>query len=218
MAENQTPSINPADESSLVGVIRNAVRKELQGTDGMMPVEVVKYDRATNRAEVRHLIQMQGSDGEKVSRANVSSVRVMQPGTGAFNISQPIKPGDKGWILAADRDLSIFQQDVDKDDAPNTARMKSFQDSLFMPDAMKNGNAPAGEGDRVVLGANDGSAYISFDAGGIYIQAGGVRVEITGAGMTITGGRVEHEGKNIGATHTHGGIEPGGANTAVPNA
>ncbi len=34
---------------------------------------------------------------------------------------------------------------------------------------------------------------------------------------TFTGGSVTHGGKNIGKTHTHGGVMPGGASTSVPN-
>lgn len=236
MSENQTPSRRGSDESDLGSVLRGAIRKEMQAQDSMMPVEVVSYNRATNRATVKHLVQMRGSDGEKVDRAQIASIRVMQPGNGAYSMSLPIKPGDKGWILAGDRDISLFQQDVDKVDAPNTDRMHSFQDGLFMPDAMKMGDAPAGEGDRVVIGANGGSAFISFDEAGVYITAGGTRLEITAAGFKVTGpmttengaliknglkvegGTVRHNAKNIGDDHTHTGVTPGGGNTSVPNA
>lgn len=207
---NQAPSVRPADESSLAGVLKTAIRKEMQSFDVMMPVEVVSYDRAKNRAVVKHLIQMQGSDGEKVSRGQVASVRVLQPGNATFNVSLPLKPGDKGWLMAADRDMSIFQQGL-KEDAPNTDRMHSFQDGLFMPDAMSNGNAPAGEGDRVVIGSNDGSCYFSFDGSGFYFKGPFGTFSMTAAGLY-------HNGKNIGATHTHGGVIVGGANTAGPNA
>lgn len=216
MSENQPPSRQAADDGDLTGVIRNAIRKELMNTDVMMPVEVVAYDRAKNRATVRHLIQMQGSDGEKVDRAQVASVRVQQFGNATFSLSLPIKPGDKGWLMAADRDLSIFQQDIDNPDAPNTARTHSFQDGVFMPDAMANGDAPAGQGDRVVLGLNGGGATLSFDADGFYFNVGGVEWALTAAGFAQTGGTVTHNGKNIGDTHVHGGVVPGGGNTGVP--
>ena len=207
---NQEPSINPADESTLAGVIKTGINKAMQSLDKMLPVEVVAYDRATNRATVRHLVQMVGSNGEKVSRADVASIRVVQFGNAAFNISLPIKPGDKGWLMAADRDLSIFQQDL-KEDAPNTARMHSFQDGIFQPDAMSNGNAPAGQGDRVVIGANDGSSYMAFDGNGFEWSAGGNTLTFDGSGLKMNG-------KNIGDTHTHGGVTFGVDNTDVPNA
>lgn len=214
---NQDPSRNPADEDSLVGVIRLAVEKAMQGYDGMMPVEVVAYDRAKNRATVKHLVQMQGSNGEKVDRANVSSVRVYQFGNGAFSMSLPIKPGDKGWIMAADRDISTFQQDISRIDAPNTRRMKSFSDGLFVPDSMGMGDVPAGEGDRVVIGSVGGGSILSFDDDGFYFTVGGVSVAITAAGVHIEGGTVSHGAKNIGNTHTHGGVISGGDHTAVPD-
>lgn len=206
---NQTPSIRPADEGSLSGVIKTAVTKAMQSLDVMLPVEVVSYDRATNRATVKHLVQMQGTDGEKVSRAPVSSVRVQQPGNGAFSISLPIQPGDKGWLMAADRDISLFQQGL-TEDAPNTARMHSFQDGLFMPDAMSNGDAPAGQGGRVVIGSNSGSSFMAFDGDGFEWHAGGNVLTFGADGLKMNG-------INIGDTHTHGGVLRGDADTDPPN-
>lgn len=207
---NQTPSANPADESSLAGVLGLAIRKAMQSVDGMLPVEVVSYDRATNRATVRHLVQMTGANGQAINRADISSIRVLQMGNAAFSVSLPIKPGDKGWILAADRDVSIFQNQGLSAGPPNTDRMHSFQDGLFIPDAMSNGNAPAGQGDRVVIGANGGSAFMSFDADGFEFNFGGNVLTMNAAGLRMNG-------INIGDDHTHGGIVIGGQNTQVPN-
>lgn len=214
---NQDPSRNPADDTTLAGVIKLAVEKQMQQYDGMMPVEVVAYDRATNRATVKHLVQMQGSNGEKVDRAPVSSVRVYQPGNAAFSMSLPIKPGDKGWLMAADRDISTFQQDISRIDAPNTRRMRSFADGLFMPDSMNMGDVPAGESDRVVIGSVGGNSILSFDDTGFYFTVGGTTWSLTAAGFHQEGGTMSHGSKNIGNTHTHGGIVTGGNHTAVPD-
>jgi Phage protein Gp138 N-terminal domain len=229
----QPPSASPPDDGTLTGVIKTAMLKHAQNTDGMMPVEVVAYDRTKNRATVKHLVQMVGSDGQKVDRAQISSVRVQQPGNASFSISLPIKPGDKGWILAADRDMSLFQQDL-QSGAPNTQRMHSFQDGLFMPDAMSFGTVHPDDDDRVAIQSNNGNVRVSFDestlnlnvggaasavltASGLTVTIGGVVMAITAAGVAITGGNVTHNGTNIGATHVHGGVAVGGANTAGPH-
>lgn len=212
---NQTPSRRPADEGTLAGVIKTAVQKAMQSMDGMLPVEVVSYDRATNRAVVRHLVQMVGADGQTVSRAPVASVRVYQFGNAAFSMSLPVKAGDKGWLKAADRDISNFQQGL-TEGAPNTARMHSFQDGLFMPDAMAQGDAPAGQADRVVIGSTGGGTFLSFDDDGFYFTVGGTKFQLTASGFAQTGGIVEHNGVNIGDTHVHGGVVSGGSNTGVP--
>lgn len=227
----QPPSVNPADEGTLAGLLRAAIRKELQATDSMLPVEVVAYDRATNRATVRHLVKMVGSNGETVDRANVASIRVQQPGNGKFSISLPIKPGDRGWLVAADRDISLFQQDL-KDAPPNTTRMHSFQDGVFMPDAMGAGDAPAGQGDRVVIGSISGGAYMSFDDDGFYWKVGACEANLTENGLTLnvgglsfsftnggfaqTGGSQTHNGTNVGDSHVHSGVMRGPQKTNGP--
>jgi phage baseplate assembly protein V len=45
---------------------------------------------------------------------------------------------------------------------------------------------------------------------------GGAVATITG-NMAITGSSLTHNGKDIGSTHTHGGVQPGGGSTSVPN-
>lgn len=159
---------------------------------------------------------MTGSDGEKVDRAQISSVRVQQPGSAAFSMSFPHKPGDKGWIIAADRDISLFQQDL-KNNPSNTGRMHSFEDGLFMPDSMAMGDVPGDDADRTYFGAVDGSSRLAFGSGYVGITVGGVKFEVTASGVAITGGTVTHNGVNIGATHVHGGVLVGGADTAIPH-
>jgi phage baseplate assembly protein gpV len=65
---------------------------------------------------------------------------------------------------------------------------------------------------KVVVGA----ASLNVASAAVTIKVGGVNVEITDAGVAITGGKVTHDGKNIGSTHIHGGVVPGGGVTDVP--
>lgn len=75
--------------------------------------------------------------------------------------------------------------------------------------------SPSSSGSENVI--TFGAARITLDAGALTIEVGGVTLEISGGGVTITGGVVTHDGLNIGSTHTHGGVVPGGANTSGPN-
>ncbi|MFN3686091.1 phage baseplate assembly protein V [Salinarimonas sp.] len=47
-------------------------------------------------------------------------------------------------------------------------------------------------------------------------RVGGVSATLSESGFAIQGGTVTHDGVNIGATHVHGGVQPGDANTDVP--
>ncbi|SPL65351.1 phage baseplate assembly protein V [Ochrobactrum soli] len=66
---------------------------------------------------------------------------------------------------------------------------------------------------RVVIGG----ATITHTAEGLFIEVDGTSYQFTGKGFTQTGGKQEHDGKNVGSSHIHGGVVPGGANTDVPS-
>ena len=62
----------------------------------------------------------------------------------------------------------------------------------------------------------EGNASMAIKAGEIRLKVGGVTVTLTAEGLRVTGGRVEHDGRNIGTDHVHGGIVKGGDLTDVP--
>jgi hypothetical protein len=53
-------------------------------------------------------------------------------------------------------------------------------------------------------------------AGMIGSTGSGASAQISG-NVEITGSVLTHNGKDIGSTHTHGGVQPGGGSTSVPN-
>src|SRR6188768_2941317 len=110
MSAGNVPSINPADEGSLVGAFRFILNKMLQDTNGMLPARVLTYARETNRAQVQPMIMVVTTDGSQISRAPIAEVPVFQLGGGNMFINFKILPGDLGWILANDRDISLFLQ------------------------------------------------------------------------------------------------------------
>lgn len=63
----------------------------------------------------------------------------------------------------------------------------------------------------------DGGVRISIKGGALVIKAGGVTITISDAGLKVEGGKVTHDGRNIGSSHIHGGVEKGSANTAPPS-
>lgn len=132
------PSIDPASRGNINGAIRLILHKFQQGSDDMLPARVIAYDRATNRARVQPVIYKVTTADEIVERAQIASVPVLQLGGGGFVASFPIATGDLGWIKANDRDISLFLQSM-KPTAPNTQRLHSFEDALFIPDCMLRG-------------------------------------------------------------------------------
>lgn len=216
--EYNPPSIDPADEDSLAGVLRGVLAKTLQNVDDMLPATVIAYDRETNRATVQPQIMMGTTDGQKVSRAQIASVPVFQFGAGGFVMAFPVKPGDLGWIKASDRDISLFLQEH-KEEWPNTKRMHSFQDGLFIPDVMRQWTLDAEDQERLVIQTTDGATRIAVGVGEVVVTAP-TKVRLDTPLVEVTG-RVEAEGGVTGAgivleSHVHGGVQTGSDQTGGP--
>lgn len=106
-----------------------------------------------------------------------------------------------------------------------------WQQAVALPMTWSDQNkSPSYNGDENVLTYGNVRATIKDDlmqvhVGGtefeitsshVKITVAGVCVEVTDSGVAITGGKVSHDGKNIGSTHIHGGVVPGGGLTDVP--
>ena len=220
MAEGAPPSRNPADDDYLAGTLRLAFKKSMQRTDDMLPVEVISYDRQSNKVRVAHFIQMVDTDGNLIDRAQVASIPALSLGGGGFTLNFHLPAGSKGWIKACDRDISLFLQNYTKA-PPNDDRIHNFGAGLFIPDVM-TGYTIAGEDDQAcVLQSLDGNVKISLTNARIKLKAPLVEVDtpnanytgnITAAG-TITGD-VDVVSQTISLRgHTHAQPDDGGGST-----
>lgn len=225
--KNTQPSMDPADSNSLEGLMRHVVKKSQQNQDGMMPVKVIGYDRKTNRVHVQPLVQVQGTDGQIIDRAPIKSLPAFRFGGGGALMSFPIKAGDVGYVMAGDRDVSLVEQGNYEAQPPNTDRMHSFENGMFMPDSMQNGGIDDEDLDKIVIGNRDGSVKITFDgdtlniisAAKVFIKAPETEIE----GNVTIKGTLKAEGGVIGANgvtlerHVHKDVMPGTGLTGIPN-
>jgi len=181
-----TPSRDPADDGSLLGMIREVLKKHLQGVDDMLPARVLSYDRNTNRARVLPLVRLLTTDNRQVSRAPIASVPVLQYGGGGFVLSFNLKAGDLGWIKANDRDISLFLQTYGEQ-APNTVRLHSFSDAVFIPDVMTGYDIGEEDAENAVLQSLDGNVKISLGEASLKLAVGGTTITLTEGGVEVVG-------------------------------
>lgn len=160
---NNPPSIDPANEDNLPGLFRHVFNKLMQGVDGMLPARIVAVndDRNNPRVTVQPLIAIVTTGNEQIARAQIASLPVFQFGAGGYMLSFPLNPGDLGWILASDRDVSIFLQSYNES-RPQTFRRQNFADSLFIPDAMRNYTINTEDADNPVFQKADGSVRLAL--------------------------------------------------------
>ena len=74
--------------------------------------------------------------------------------------------------------------------------------------------SPSTAADENVLTYGNVRATLKDDF--VEVTVGGLTMTVTSDGVAITGGKVTHDGRNIGSTHIHGGVVPGGGLTDVP--
>lgn len=134
---NAIPQADPANGGSLPGLIDEALKRFKINLEDCMPASVVTYDHVANVAVIQPSIKMVTSDGILLSRGALASIPVFTLGGGGFLIRFPLVAGSRGWIKATDRDISLYlQAQTGAETHPNTARLHSFSDGVFIPDVM----------------------------------------------------------------------------------
>ena len=180
--ENANPSLDPANTDTLVGAFREILNKMLQNTDGMLPAQVIAYEAPTAnspaRVSVQPLIQMITTAGDIVSRAQIAKLPVLQIGGGGFILNFPIQTGDFGWIMANDRDISIFLQTYAQA-APNTNRKKNFADAIFIPCTVRGYTIASGDAANATFQSLDGTVRVSLGSTTITLTAPNVIINGT---------------------------------------
>ena len=206
------PNLDKANDGDFAGVMTDVLQNFLRGVDDMIPAKVVSYDDTTNRAVIKPLVMLGTTDGQKISRAQLSNIPVFRFGGGGFFIRFPVKPGDFGWLKATDRDVSLIMQRGGLEDWPNTLRQHSFSDGMFFPDTLKSWVIDGANADALVIQSLDGSVCVSLHSGKVKIEA--ADIEVVG-NMSVTG-TMTNNGVNIGSSHVHSGVQSGTSNTGGP--
>lgn len=175
-----SPNTRPGEDSDLYGVMALGFREEMLDINDMLPAKIVAWDSSKNRAQVEILYLVTMTDGSVNAQTAPAEVPTFVMGTGKFALVWPLNPGDLGWIKATDRDMSLFFQHYDAQ-AGNTPRIHSFEDAIFIPDAMKD--FVVVEPDGVSLQTLDGINSVSVSESGIKLVAGSTTLTITDAGI-----------------------------------
>lgn len=182
---NNNSYIDPANNDSLAGTLNTVLSRMIQDVDGLLPAKIISYDRTTNRARVQILIAKVTTNNEVISRPVIASVPVLLMGGGDFMISYPLKENDLGWVLANDRDISLFLENYEEA-PPNTYRVKNFSDAIFIPDVMTDYSIDSEDSDKLVIQSKDGSTKITIGNNDINIVASTVNVNASTVNTTAT--------------------------------
>ncbi len=196
MIYNQNrPNINPVDNDSLVGTIQFSFYEYMKGIQNMLPAKVIAFDRTTNRVQVQLMIKVLSTSGEQYPNAQIASIPVFQYGGGGYILSIPLKTGDLGWVLANDRDISLFLQNYEAA-APAVNLIKNFSQGVFFPDVMTGYSIADEDSDNAVLQNLSGSVKISIGSDEVTITAPTVNINgnIQSIGNMFVEGNIQATG------------------------
>lgn len=188
------PDFNRANQGTLQGIITQALRNAMVELEVMLPATVISYDRVANVASVQPQIMMVATDGTLISRTPLALVPVIAIGGGGFVLNFPQVAGGKGWIKAADRDISLYLQSGVAN-GPNTGRLHSFSDGLFIPDFGSGYTINSEDTDNAVLQIADGTIRIAIWSDRVKITGPNDTIVVGPNGTTITStNRISIEG------------------------
>lgn len=224
-----SPNFKPANKGSLSGIIQEVLKNFSLSLENCIPAIVESYDRTTNTVTVQPAINNILTDGNSCPR-DVLRLPVYSYSGGGIYMSFPLKKSDTGWIIAGDRDISIFKQAL-KVSNPNTYRTHQFSFGFFIPDKIKGYTIASSDNDAYVLSTLDGKTKITLKENAISIISGS-NLTINSPNINITGnithtGNLTTSGTITGKTdviassisgkeHKHGGVTAGSASTGAP--
>jgi len=187
MQGSTTPLLSQtsSDKQRLLGALLKAFRENELTSDQLIPATIVSFDRTKNVAVVQPLIQWVDVNNGLHNRSPMAGINVLSLGGGGFHISFPLIAGDLGWILAADRDISLFKQSL-AESQPNTGRLHKFEDGWFIPDVFRQYTVnAAADSSSMLIESLDGTTCIEIGNGIVNVVAPtGVKVTTPTATFT----------------------------------
>lgn len=153
--------------------------------------------------DVLPLVNQIDGQGNATPHATVHGLPYCRVQGGANAVILDPIVGDIGCAVFAPRDISSVKAKVGQAN-PGSFRRFDMADGIYLFAVM--GGTP--------------TQYVQFSSGGINVvsptQITFQAPTITLNGNTVTTGTLANNGKNVGSTHAHGGVQTGGGNTGVP--
>lgn len=132
-----------------------------------LPAIVRSYNRKSNTVTVQPAINQVSFDDQEIARLP-ATLPVFNPAGGGIGLNFPLQPGDTGYIIAGDRDNTLFLQNRAVS-IPNTGELHRFKFGFFVPDQIKGFDISDDDDGALVIQTLDGTTKISIKGGAINI-------------------------------------------------
>ncbi|QJU39669.1 Gp138 family membrane-puncturing spike protein [Serratia marcescens] len=174
-----------------------------------LPGKVIDYDPDLQRAVVECGIQRHEGNGEFKTLPEIRHVPVQFSGSADWSVFHELPEGTEGLIHFSQRAVDYWLEQGGPV-RPLDARMFDATDAFFAPGYRSRATCISGlptEG----IGMSNASGTVRF-----HLTDAGAELMVGGQKLSLSPEGLRHNGVNIGATHTHGGVENGGGKTDEP--
>lgn len=197
------------DTNPYLSLIKDMKRVLLLDVMVGLPGKVLSYNPDTQRAVVECGIQKHTGGGEFRTIPGIEHVPVQFAGTAQWIVFHELPEGTEGYIHFSHRAVDYW---IDQGGPvrPLDARMFDSSDAFFAPGYRSRATCiPGLPTSGIGMSSASGSVRLHLTDGGIDLKVGEQTLSLSSEGL-------KHNGKNIGSTHTHPGVERGGSSTYEP--
>lgn len=138
--DNETPTLEQ--------VLQRAIERRLSEMHTAIPARIESFDGT--KASVQPLLKRKLLDGTLIDLPIVTNVPILWQRTGKAFITFPIKAGDTGTLLVAERSIDTWLV-AGGLVSPEDPRKFNLSDGMFLPGLYPNNDAPTVDLDRITI-------------------------------------------------------------------
>lgn len=194
-------------------LLRTAFREMIKGVCTSAPGQILTFDPAQQRAQVRVGLQTTFANGASETPPPIADVPVLFPGGTQFTTIHQINPGDEGLIVFSQRCVDGWKQTGGVANNP-LARFHDTHDAFFIPGFRPLPTRISDfQNDGIRMQSQDGSFHVWIKSNGEMIMANGLaNVQISDAGdVSVTAA------KTVNITNGNGTIQMADDGTVTIN-
>ena len=187
--------------------IKEWIRKGGENIHVSMIGKIDSYNPQTNRASITPVGSFTAPDWQDIPYPTIHNVPIQYPcgNGGKSGVTFPVKPGDTCIIIFADHQIENFLSGEKSDDMRN----HSMNDAYAIPTLFSASVPTLKSNPNDVCLFNNGSLVVLNSSSMTINLADGTSVSIGGGDLVVDGISLVH--------HVHGGVDPGGSDTAEPH-
>ena len=187
--------------------IKEWIKKGGENIHVSMIGKIDSYNPQTNRASITPVGTMTCPDWQEIPYPTIHNVPIQYPcgNGGKSGCTFPVKPGDTCIIIFADHQIENFLSGEKSDDMRN----HSMNDAYAIPTLFSASVPTLKSNPNDVCMFNEGALVVLNSSSMTINLTDGTSVSIGGGDLVVNGISLVH--------HVHGGVDPGGSDTAEPH-